>query len=311
MKISKEFKIGIFALIMIAALYWGVNYLKGKNFFSRDNIYYALFEQTGDLSNSSPVLIKGVRVGIVSKIEYDPRVSDSIRIQLRVNQRYCVPRDSRAVIFTNGIMGGKAIRIDVGTEPQCMISGDTISTTPKNRGEVGASDIDFFKDRLAELTVNLSKTLDALTIILSDNTKDVHTTMRNLASLTSHLDALVDSQSGNIRATVNNVRGLSASMKGYTSNVERILGNVESITDSLSRTNLPQLVANLNSTVADLKAVSAKLNSGDGTLGLMINDRALYDSLLRVSRGASLLLDDFKANPRNYIRLSVFGGGKK
>jgi len=313
MKISKEFKIGAFAVIMIAALYWGINYLKGKNFFSRDIVYYAIFEQTGDLSNSSPVLIKGVRVGIVSRIEYDPRISDSIRLELRIEQKYCIPHDSRAVIFTNGIMGGKAVRIDMGREKTCLNRGDTISTAPRSRGEVGVSDIDFFKDRLAELTVNLSKTLDALTIMLSDNTKDVQKTMRNLASLTSNLDALVASQSGNIEATLSNVRSLTASLRNLTPNLDKIVGNVESITDSLNRADLPQLVANLNATVSDLQAVTAKMNSGDGTLGLMLNDRALYDSLVRASADASLLIRDIKAHPHDYLRISVFGsgGGKK
>jgi len=311
MKLRKEFKIGLFAIVMLAALYWGINFLKGKNFFSNDQVFYAIFEQTGDLSDSSPVLIKGVRVGVVGGIRYDPRISDSIRITLRIEPKYCIPTDSRAVIFTNGIMGGKAIRIDMGSAKECLVSGDTISTIPRGRGDIGASDIDFFKDQLAELTINLGKTLDALSIILSNNSDDVHKTMRNLSSLTARLDDRVGSQSHSIKTTLRNVRDLTTTLKGNTENFNNIVRNIETLTDSLSGAQLPAMVANLNSTVTDLRGVVNKINSNDGTVGLMLNDRALYDSLVLAATEASVLIRDIKARPRDYIRISVFGGDKR
>lgn len=296
--------------MMIVVLYFGINYLKGQNFFSRDRIYYAMFDQTGDLSNSSPVLIKGVRVGVVSDIRYDPRLSDSVRVTLRIKPRYGIPVDSRAVIYVSDILGGKAIRIDVGKEKRFLDDEGAISTASRT-GDAGSMDMDYFKNRLADLTANLNKTLDALNIILNDNTEDLRNTMSNLASLTANLNRLTASQSDNVSTILANVKALTTTLNGYTANFNHIVGNVESFTDSLNRARLPQVVANLNSTVGELQTMVNRMNSNDGTIGLLINDKTLYDSLVRAASGASLLLEDIKANPKNYVNFSLFGGRKK
>lgn len=126
MKLNKEFKIGFFGILMIALLYWGINFLKGTDLFSSDVKYYAVYDQVNGLESSASILIKGFKVGSISDISYDPARSQNVVVEFSISSKYPIPDDSKARIFSDGIMGGKAVELVLGKSANYLQEGDTL-----------------------------------------------------------------------------------------------------------------------------------------------------------------------------------------
>ena len=113
LKLSREFKIGFFGILMIAALYWGVNFLKGTDLFTSSVHYYAAYDQVNGLQPSAAVVIKGYKVGTISDISYDPQRSNNVVVEFAIKSKFKIPKDTKARIFSDGIMGGKSIELEL------------------------------------------------------------------------------------------------------------------------------------------------------------------------------------------------------
>lgn len=307
---KKEIKIGLFALLMLACLYWGFNFLKGKDIFNRSHIYYASYEQVNGIQPSAPVIIKGVKVGMVSKIDYNPAESDLVVLTLNVRSKYEVPDNSVAKVFTNGFVGGKAVEITLGNSPTLLRSGEQIRTTmDKDFLEVAGSELEYFRQKLGTVVNELTLTLAQVNTLLAENGESFHRTLDNLASVTASLDRAIEP--AEISGIVSDIHALTGTLKDNSDNFDRIIGNVEQLTDSLRQAQVATLVNNMSSTLGQVNTALDKINAGDGTLGLLLNDGALYDSLTTATSNLSLLLEDLKAHPKRYVHFSLFGGGRK
>ena len=294
-------------MFIIAALYGGINFLRGKDFFSRDVTYYAFYDQITDLAVSAPVFIKGVRVGLVNKITYNPSVSDEITVKLNIKPKYRLPKDSKAVLFSTGFMSGRAVRIDLGSSQEYLNEGDTlISAFGRDIIDVATTEIGYFKDLISDLTTNLNTTLGSLNTILADNTGSITSTMDNVKAITGNLNSLVASERQNLQATMANINHISATLKNSSVGFSNIVDNVDTLVDSLNRARIPQMVSGLNDAVGKLNLTLDNINDGKGSLGLLVNDRVLYDSLTRTVVDLQLLLEDIRKNPKRYVHVSVF-----
>ena len=160
MKLRKEAKVGIFGILMVLVLYWGINFLKGQDIFARNNTYYAALDQVNGIQTSSAIVIKGYKVGVISGMNYQQGADGKIVLELSVKSKYKIPTNSKALIFSEGIMGGKSVEIQLGSAPQYLQSGDTLySEVDKGFLEVAGSEFEYIKQMLHQLVGDISTTL--------------------------------------------------------------------------------------------------------------------------------------------------------
>lgn len=169
----REVKIGIFAVLMIGALWAGIRFLKGFDIFSRNAVYYAAYDQVDGVQNASPILIRGVKVGAVTDISFDPSIGNEVVLQLTIQRKYRIPSNSEARIYSNSIMGAKAIEIALGDAGTYLQSGDTLcSSRSKGLMDMAGSELEFFKQKMSQVVGDLSRTMDNLNLIMEQNGRE-------------------------------------------------------------------------------------------------------------------------------------------
>lgn len=294
----KEVKIGIFAFVMLILLFWGINFLKGKNLFTSSHTFYTTFSNVEGLNVSADVLYRGIKVGTVTDITFDPEAPDKIKVEFTVAKKYPLPNDSR--ITTNSpIIGSKTLIVEYGHSPEMYHNGDVIPAIekPSMMGQL-TDGLGPLKEKLTDITTSLALTLDKVNTLLSEEN------LQSISGVLSGADHIVNND---LKAAVANINAMSRSLNGNMADVDRILANVGDMTDSLKAASLAQVVGNINSTVTELNEIVSKINEGEGNLALLLNDTALYNGLQSSSENLSLLLEDLQANPKRYVHFSLFG----
>ncbi|MCD8102627.1 MAG: MlaD family protein [Alistipes sp.] len=312
MKLRTEVKVGIFALAAMALLYWGVNFLKGQDLLGRNRTYYASYEQVNGLSGTAPIQVRGVKIGQVSGIVFDPAKSDRIIVQLTIRSKYRIPENSVARIFSDGLMGGKAIEIDLGSSGRYLESGDTIMSgyTP-GLFDLAGPGIESATQKVEILMNDLTATLSNINSLIGDNSESISSIFSNVAGMTGKLNRALKSEKGSLEDIIADINQLTRTLSDNSGRLDNILGNVEGITDSLRRADIPALVDNLAGTLTEFNTLLANVNRGEGSVGKLLGDDGLYDSLVEASANLARLLEDVKENPERYVNISVFGGRKK
>lgn len=306
--VGRETKIGIFALLILLCAYFGINFLKGKDLLSSKNTYYALYDDVSGLKTSSAVIIRGVKVGIVSDIEFDERQDGKIRVSLNVARKYAIPQNSCAKLFSDGIMGGKAVEIVMGDGTQMLGNRDYIA----GRSDAGllSSMGDGAEDLLEQINAavrNLSSAVRNIDTLIERNSGSLTGTIGNLQSITARLDAVLEAEDRNIRSIIEGAGSVAENLKNNSERIDAIVANVEGITDSLRTSELKAVVDNLSRTIAEVNVTLQKVNEGDGTASRLLNDDGLYRSLVESSDNLAALLEDLKAHPSRYVNITVFG----
>ena len=293
---------------MIAALYWGVNFLKGTDLFSSTVHYYAAYDQVNGLQPSASIVIKGFKVGSVSDIAYDPQRSKNVVVEFAVKSKYRIPRDTKARIFSDGIMSGKSVELELGSSTDFLHEGDTLfSEINKDFLEVAGSEFEFLKQRANDLIGEVLVTLKSINALIGENSSSIRATLDNMAAISGDLRGVLSDQKANLGETMANLNALSHSLERSSGQIERIIGNTADFTDSLSKAQIPSAVAELRGAVGSLGDILGKIESGEGTLGMLVADKALYDSLVASSANLSALLEDLRKHPSRDVNISVFG----
>ncbi|MBR2961529.1 MAG: MCE family protein [Alistipes sp.] len=292
----KEVKIGIYAVAIILTSWVGIKYLQGVDIFGRTATYYAYCNDASGLQSASAVAIRGVKVGQVSAITIDADNPTRVIVELSIAREYKLPVDSRAEIFSAGLMGGKGLEIVLGSASDYLQSGDaiTVEFKPDLLASAGA-ELGDVKERLIGMIDNINTTLKSVTTLVDDNQESISAAIANLNAV------LADFKESNI---IGNIDNFSQALSDNSVKLDSIVTNVNTLTSELSDAQFTQ---NLTKAVASLESILAKANSNEGTVGGLFNDRALYDNLTTASKNLSALLADLKANPKRYVHFSMFG----
>ena len=307
MKMRKEVKIGIFTVAILALLYWGINFLKGRDLFNRNMTYYAYYDNVSGIQMSSPIIEQGIRVGAVTGIKFRPDLNNTVEVKFDVKSAYRVPDNSVVRLFTNGIMGGKALEIELGDSPNALPDGATIrSESETSFLELAGSELDYFKQKLDQLISSLDLTLTSLNSILVDNSGSIAGTLEGLRRGAEAFGA----KGEEIRSIIDDINEDTGALAANSERSDNTMANIENVSGALAEADLSQTVAKLNGAIDELTATLAAVNSTEGSIGLLMNDRALYDSLAEASANLSSLLEDLQNNPKRYVHFSLFGGGK-
>ena len=300
---KKEFKIGVFAVIVIVASFFVLNYLRGEDIFNRESEFRATYEDVNGLVASAPVYIKGYKAGKVSEVCYDKK-QKCFNVLCSVSKDFDVPADSKMTIYAVDIMGGKGIRIDLGTSDQIAQDGDTLAS------DYEAGLMDGLTEKIAPLMDKVEKTIDSLGVtvagvnrILSEsNTYNISKTLAHVESITSDLKSIssqVDGKSAEITALIENLKNFSDGLGGVMQKVDTTLTGVGSAVASLN-------AADLTGTVNSLKALVDNINDPEGTVGKLFVDDSIYDSVDSLLNNIDRFVDKIQENPRKYLKISVF-----
>lgn len=296
MKHKREFKIGLVSFVILIAFIWGVNFIKGHNLFSSDYTYYAVYPSSGGLQEGRPVKINGVTVGIVSRIYFSDRTLDSVTVRFQVSRKYRFTKNALAKIEAGAsLMSDAEMNIVLAPGGFSAEDGDTLT------GVLGDGMMDMVKNTILPIRGSLMETLASLDSVLR-NVNDLlgeENKTRINASLASLSEAL------------DNTRTLTASLNDLLSensdNIRGITGKIDTLLDSLSAADLGRTVDELNATLQALHSIAEKIDSGEGTMGRLLNDRQMYTGLIQTIGSLEALLDDVKAHPKRYINVTVFG----
>lgn len=302
---KREVKIGIFAVAMMLAAWAGIRFLKGFDIFSRNSQYYAAYDQINGVQSASPIMMRGVKIGTVTGIAFDPARSDKVVLRFTIKREYRIPSDSEAKIFSNGLMGNKAIEITYGSAQTFLQPGDTLrSSRDRDLMDVAGSELDFFKQKVSLLTADLSRALDNLNALMEANAQNIGGTLRNLDALTGDMAHVLRAEKENLKSAVENLAKFSDMLGANAGRVDSIVGSVNRMTLQLTDADF---AGKLTRSVGELESLLAKIDAGEGTVGRLIGDPALYDSLTRASGNLAALLADVKQYPGRYVHFSLFG----
>lgn len=312
MKIANETKVGILAAFSIALLIIGYNFLKGNAIFSSETVLYARYSHVDGLAVSKPVLINGYQIGRVDKLQLQP--DGSILATLKINGKYEIPKNSIAKLESTDLLGSKAIIMGLGSGEVYAEDGDTLNANVQK----GILETVQPVQKKAEMIIaKMDSILTSVNTILNPNFQknvdksfnSISATLAALESTSKKVDNLVGSEGSRVSVILANVEAISSNLKQNNQKISAILNNINSITDQVAAANFKQTIENANKAVTDLQTIVGKINNGQGSLGMLVNDTKLYDNLNNASKNLDNLMIDLKSNPKRYVHFSVFGGG--
>lgn len=313
MKIKNETKVGILAAFSIALLIIGYNFLKGNSIFKNETILYATYSRVDGLTVSKPVLINGFQIGRVSDLKLQP--NGTILATLNISGAYDIPVNTIARLEGTDLLGGKAIVMSLGNSTVYAKDGDTLNANvAKNLIEA----VEPVQKKAEVIIAKMDSILTSVNAILNPTFQNnieksftsIAGTLNSLENTSRKVDVLVGTESSRISAIFANLENITANLKNNNTQINSILGNINTVTDKFAALNFQTTMDNANKAVADMQAAIDKINRGEGSLGKLVNDDALYNNLENASKNLDNLMIDLKANPKRYVHFSVFGGKK-
>ena len=315
MKISNETKIGIIFVVAAGLLFWGYNFLKGKDVFINERMFYAQYYDVSGLGKADPVFINGLRAGQVKTLYFEPDNSGRIIVELQITQDFPLPDNSIAKIISTDLMGTKAISLSIGNSDHLLKDGDTMKTMIESTlQEQMEQTIAPLKYKAEELLASVDDIISNLQLILSSETSanikssliHLEHSLVNVESVTGSLDSLVINEKSKIKKILNNAESITSNLKDNNDQITAILSNFHQISDSLAAADIAATINNANKAMADFSSILNKVDAGKGSLGLLMNNDTLYYELEKSARDLNLLMEDIKENPGKYVKFSLF-----
>ncbi len=320
MKIRREVRLGFFGIVTVGLFVISVNFLKGKDVFHKHRTFYAVYDATSGIDDAAPVTISGLKVGKVTSLGFVNKNSSKVLIEFSIYNPIFIPDNSVARIFSLDLLGTKNIEIVLGNSATGAKSGDTLI------GGIQMSLSDEVNKQVAPIkkkAENLLSSLDTMVTVLqtvfnSEMRKNINAsfisirnTLTNLESTSYHLDTLVYGQKKRMERIMFNIESITENFRKNDENISNILSNFSLISDSLTKANIAGTLNNVNTVLLKVASISEKIDSGQGSLGLLVNDQKLYDNLNKSAAQLNALIEDMKLNPFRYVNFSVIPPSKK
>lgn len=309
---SKEFKVGIVALIAGAILYLGFNFLKGSELFSSVNSYYVVYDDIQGLTVSNQVVINGYAVGRVNKITLLQDKDNKLEVELQVNESIVLGKGSKALLSDDGLLGGKLISLEI-VEPKG--EADILQDGEHLKGGLDQGIMDMISEKAQPIADNLDSVIMRVSDLaeqLTTSEKSVKNILANVESSTETLDGMLTENRSNVRSTIKNVKDISESLIQLEKELKPLIGEMNTLAKNANSIEFDKISKKSESVLTEVEKTMKAINSAQGTAGKMIYDKALYDNLNKSVEELKTLLADFQKRPKHYIPdVSVFGGKKK
>lgn len=292
---TKEVKIALVAIVGVVVLFFGMNFLKGLNIFSSEDNYYVQFSDITGLSSSSPVYADGFKVGVVKDIIYDYSHTEGSKVLIGVDKQLRIPQGSSAEIVSD-MLGNVKVNLLLANNPREKVAPGGLIKGMINDGAMGK--LQDMVPAVEKMLPKLDSIMTSLNVILADpairqSLHNVQTITDNLTTSTAQLNTLM--------------AGLNKNVPGMMAKANNVLDNTETLTANLAAVDVASTMRQVDQTIANVQQLTAKLNSKEGSLGLLMNDTQLYDNLNSTMRNADSLVIDLRQHPKRYVHFSVFG----
>lgn len=300
---SKELKIGIFAVTVLVASFFLINYLRGEDIFNNEIELVSRYDNVEGLVPSAPVFIKGYKAGKVTEVRYDPE-SEDFEVTCSIRKEFRIPEDSRMTIYSVDIMGGKGVRIDLGDSQTAASDGDALDPA----FEAGL--MDGLASGVEPLLAKVNATMDSLSVTVSgvnrllsaENTDNISRTIihleKTLASANS-IAAKINGRSDELDSFIENLGTISAHFTSVAEKLDTTMNDVGSVAASLSEAQVGELVNSF-------RTLLESVNNPDGTVGQLLVNNSMYDSIDSLLDDIDSLIRKIEENPKKYLRISVF-----
>lgn len=292
---SKEVQIALVAVAGIVVMFFGLKFLKGMTLFSSADSYYAKFDNVAGLSVSSPIYSNGFRVGVVEDVIYSYEGANEIIAKLGLNNKMRLPNGTKAEI-SKDLMGNVELDLILGPNPvDLMEPGDTLFGHIQQSALAKASDM---LPRIQQMLPKLDSILANVNLLLSDPA--LSSSIHNIDQITA-----------NLSSTTNELHNLSSNLKtqvpGMIEKADNVLENTNILTKNLSDLDIAMTMAKVNNTLQNVEQMTTKLNSNEGTIGLLMRDQELYRNAVSTMGHVDSLMIDLKQHPKRYVHFSIFG----
>ena len=295
MKFTKEIRIALVAIVCILVMYFGINFLKGINLFSTNNAYYMTFDDIQGLGASTPIYADGYKVGTVDKVDYDYSGNGPIKVKADINKDLRIPAGSMAEIEKD-IMGNLQVNLLLANNPRERIEPGSVIPGTVNAGMMG---------KAAQLVPVVEKMLPKLDSILTN----VNALLADpaIAASLHHVETITNNLTVSTRELNTLMAGLNKQVPGMIRKANGVLDNTNRLTANLADLDVQGTLNRVNATLEGAQKFTDQLNSGKGSLGLLMNDTKLYDNMTSTMSHADSLVIDLKAHPKRYVHFSIFG----
>lgn len=316
MKFSKEIRTGLLMTVGIALLFWGINYLKGVDFFSRQRLVFAVYNQVEGLTSTNPVMVNGMKVGMINKLTLQP--DGRIIVSMHVTNKVIVPRNSTAEIFSTDLLGSKGVRLVFGDSKEDLQDGDTLMAgVQQSLSEQVSAQVAPIKAKAESLLASIDSILLTVRGVFNENTKNnlkksfesISNSLISIEHVAGSMDTVLAKQ-GRLRLIFDNIESITSNIKNNNENLAKIISNFAAITDTIAKSKLAEALDNTSKTLEQTSSIMEKVNRGEGSLGQLANNDSLYNNLNSTARNLDELLKDFQKNPRKYLKVSVISFGK-
>ena len=299
--------IGLTVVVSICILYWGIEYLKGINLLKPANFYYAKFEKVNGLTVASPVTVNGFKVGQVREITYDYD-TNQISVELSFEKGLKIP-DGSTITFSNELLGAAALQLNLGASKTYMEVGSVIPTQMQGglMDKVGND----MMPALVSILPKVDSIVGSVNQILANPAIAASVTRcdaitRELAASSVQLTELMASLNKAIPGMVHNANGVLANANALTGDLRTTTGNLNTITGNLKELPLDTTLNRINATLANVQRLTVKLNNENSSLGMLLNDKKLYQNATSTVASLDSLLQDVKKHPKKYVTIKVF-----
>lgn len=324
MEKDKAIKIGLLVIIIAGILIWGINFCKGKNLFTKENIYYTTYSQVEGLQKNAAVLLRGYKIGHVKEIYFTSSKYDQLTVELSVNSDIYLPKTTLAKIFSSDLLGSKAIDIilpEASDEPiQYAKNFDTLNSA------IETSITDQVRIEVAPLKAQAEKLLESAAVAIDQikyvvNESNGQELRRCFIKLQDAIDAIhhsgvtldtiLTNGDENIQHILANVNGITKNINEHSDEIGAIINNFSNLTDSVSKANITETLTKAETSITEFNQILNQINNGESSLGSLINDKSLYKNLDEASNQLNSLLIDVQKHPKRYVSFPIFSSSKE
>ncbi|MCG2793780.1 MAG: MlaD family protein [Weeksellaceae bacterium] len=311
MKLSKELKIGLIAIFAIISFVILYQFMKGKSFFTTDNVFYVKYDNVEGLEVSNVVSINGLKVGQVEEIKPMTGRDGKLHfvVKLSVDDNFEFSKRSTVEIFEPGLMSGKEMRVNLFYGGEIAKDGDTLSGSYKlSMLNSLSSQVKPVKDQLSNVLLKLDSTLASTNKIVDEqNRREIKLLLSNLNRTIESFKSTSDKTNGILASNEKGLHEVVTNANAAVITANKTLDKYGSVAERIDIDKLNSTIDQFNQTATQLKSVISGIQNGEGSLGKLAKDEELYNNLTKTSKSLNELVEDFKTNPKRYVNFSVFG----
>ena len=287
-------KIGFFTLLAIGILYLGITYLKGLSISARSKTYYVAMNDVTGINVATRVFVNGYKVGSVRKMDYDYRNNGETILTLTLDPDIKLPEGTQVQVAQTLFSGALVNLILPEVETGVYLNAkDTIPMSTRASAKSLEQLQNEFVPRLSTTLSRMDSVLLQANAILSN--PNIEPTLADVRQSARHINA----SSAQLQQSLHSLPTIMARIDDTSTDVASFASRLDSL-------QLQETVANLESTSRELKSFTQRLNQSDGTVGRLLNEDGLYNRIDSVTTSLDALIQDIKAHPKKYVKLSLF-----